>query len=404
MLSHKFASLLLLGASAVMLVACAKKESANRPSHGGTPPPSTVHQKAPARPTLPPEVAEVKLDESAPDDPARKPTAPKTPPERVAVRYVLVSFEGAKGSKVTTRSEAVARQRAARIVKAARKKGAVFETLAHEYSDVPQEERGKQLVFRAGHMAPAFEAAAFGMGVGQVSDAVKTEFGYYVILRDQPEEYSTAHVLVQYKGARGAAPGITRTKEEARARAEMAHEQATDKGVNFAVVAERYSDSPSRIRGGVIQPIVPGRMPPEYANYVEAVRALKVGEVSPVVETPFGFHVIKRLKMERIRASHILIAWTGAAVAPRQRRTQAQAETLVRQVWRKATAKDADFAALAKTFSDDTTTADKGGDLGWFARGTKVAKLEQIAFALKKGQVSDVVQTRFGYHVILRTE
>jgi parvulin-like peptidyl-prolyl isomerase len=351
-----------------------------------------------------PAVADIVLDESIPDDPSRAPKRPATVPPQVAVRHILVAYSGAAGAAKVTRTQAAAARRAARLVQVARKEGADFVALARKFSDVPRAERGALISISPGTMPRAFDAAAFGMGVGQVSDAVETKRGYFVVLRAELEEYSSAHILVQYQGALSAPVAITRTKDEARKKAEVVHDQATKGDANFAVLAERSSDSPSRIRGGALRPMIPGQMPAEYDRYIAALRELKVGEVGPVVETPFGFHVIKRLKLERIRASHILISYTGSEGTPRAERSKRDAEVLARKVWRETQTSGADFAALARQYSDHAESADKGGDLGSFARGTMPPRFEQIAFSLKVGQISDIVGTSLGFHIILRTQ
>ena len=367
-------------------------------------------------------IADIPLDPKVKEDRTRCPAkAPGEVPERIAVNYILVKYEGAKDATGARFDKEAAGRRAQRLMKAACKKGADFLALARKFSDASEAERDHQIFLNRGAVGKGFERfekAAFGMAVGQVSDAILTPNGFYVMSRAEPMEYSTSHVLVQYKGSHKAPPAITRTKKEAQERAEKIVGYALKKGANFGVLVGRYTDSPSRIRGGVIRPVRPGvnekgeevaitennSMNPNLASYAKAVAKLKVGEISPVVETPYGFHVIKRIKLRWIRASHILVAWTDGQVEPREKRKKSEAKQLAREIRRKARRKNADFAALAKEFSDDEMTAEKGGDLGLFARGMKVPRVELKAFQLRKGDVSEVVESRYGFHVILRTK
>lgn len=103
--------------------------------------------------------------------------------------------------------------------------------------------------------------------------------------------------------------------------------------------------------------------------------------------------------LEQMAASHILLAYKGAAAAAdRVTRTQEQALSLAREI-KSQIDKGADFAALAKKYSDDGSGS-KGGDLGTFVRGAMVAPFEQASFALPQGGISDPVETQFGYHII----
>jgi peptidyl-prolyl cis-trans isomerase D len=94
---------------------------------------------------------------------------------------------------------------------------------------------------------------------------------------------------------------------------------------------------------------------------------------------------------EQIRASHILLNLAGKDEAA----VRTQAESILQQV--KA---GGDFAELAKKFSEDPGSRDKGGDLDYFSRGRMVPDFETAAFALQPGQVSDLVRTQFGIHII----
>ena len=94
---------------------------------------------------------------------------------------------------------------------------------------------------------------------------------------------------------------------------------------------------------------------------------------------------------EQIRASHILLNTAGKEEAA----VRKQAEDLLRQV-----KGGADFAALAIKFSEDTGTKAKGGDLDYFGRGRMVPEFETAAFALAPGQISELVKTQYGFHII----
>jgi peptidyl-prolyl cis-trans isomerase C len=101
---------------------------------------------------------------------------------------------------------------------------------------------------------------------------------------------------------------------------------------------------------------------------------------------------------ESLRASHILIRADQNADEATKKKARAQAEAVLE----KAKA-GGDFAALAKQHSADGS-AQQGGDLGFFPRGQMVPAFEQAAFALKDGEISGIVETQFGYHIIKATE
>ena len=108
---------------------------------------------------------------------------------------------------------------------------------------------------------------------------------------DQREEYGAKHLLVQFKGSARAAPTITRTEEEAKARATEAMKKARG-GTPFEDVVKEYSDEPGAAqRGGDLGKFRKGQMVPEFQT---AVEKMKVGEISELVKTQFGYHVIKR--------------------------------------------------------------------------------------------------------------
>jgi len=105
-----------------------------------------------------------------------------------------------------------------------------------------------------------------------------------------------------------------------------------------------------------------------------------------------------------VAASHILLQYKGSMRAgPNITRSKDEAKKLATEVMNKAKKGD-DFAALAKQYSDEPGAKDRAGALGKFARAQMVKPFADAAFALKPNEISNVVETDFGFHVIKRTE
>ncbi len=112
----------------------------------------------------------------------------------------------------------------------------------------------------------------------------------------------------------------------------------------------------------------------------------------------------KRDAPTKIGARHVLIQWMGSdRAAPSVVRSREQALSVAQEVLRRARNKE-DFARLAIEFSDEPGAGGRGGSLGRFGRGQMVPAFEAAAFKLEVGQISDIVETPFGFHIIQRTE
>lgn len=213
-------------------------------------------------------------------------------PNRAAVRHILIAYSGNPAASASvTRSQQQARSLAEQLLERIRA-GEDFADLARSYSDDPSSVRGGNLgAFNKGAMVEVFEQAAFALDPNfGVSDVVESAFGYHIIQRYPLEEIHVAHVLVQFEGLSRTASD--RSREEARAQADQAHARLLA-GETAATVAAELSDGPSALRGGDLGWFQRGQMLPQFD---QAAFALAPGQVSDVVESPLGFHVIVRLQ------------------------------------------------------------------------------------------------------------
>ena len=171
-----------------------------------------------------------------------------------------------------------------------------------------------------------------------------------------------------------------------------------NKGEKFEdVAAEASADIHSKNNGGDIYWITAGQIIPSFER---AAYATEVGQIYPEpVETRYGYHIVKvtdkQERRNKIQARHILINFVDENNQPDTVGALAHAKEIKARV-----DNGEDFVLLAQTFSEDKGTAQKGGDLGFFERRMMVKEFDEAAFKLDVNSVSDIVETRFGYHII----
>ncbi|HUX23121.1 MAG TPA: peptidylprolyl isomerase, partial [Burkholderiales bacterium] len=181
-----------------------------------------------------------------------------------------------------------------------------------------------------------------------------------------------------------------------RARAEGVLAQLR-KGADFAKLAVAFSDAPDALQGGAMGWHARDRLPDLYAK---ALDGMKPGEVSGILRSPAGFHILKLLDrrggggpvlVEQTHARHILIK-TSEIVS------EADAKHKL-EVLRERILHGADFGELARLNSDDPSSAN-GGDLGWIYPGDTVPAFEHEMNSLKVGEISQPFKTPFGWHIV----
>jgi peptidyl-prolyl cis-trans isomerase SurA len=174
-------------------------------------------------------------------------------------------------------------------------------------------------------------------------------------------------------------------------------------GADFAKMAATYSDAPDALKGGEIGWRDPDRLPPLFTG---ELRKLKPGQVTPVIKSSTGFHILKLVDErkpdggstdkpaveQQTHARHILMK-------PTPTMTEAEVKRKLLELKEKIDNKAASFEDLARQYSQDTF-ASKGGDMGWLVAGDVPDEFQKAMDQLKPGEISGVVQSPFGFHLI----
>ncbi len=206
------------------------------------------------------------------------------------------------------------------------------------------------------------------------------------------DEYDTAHILISIPE--------NATPEQV----QMAYAKAEDAlnkirgGADFGQISAAYSNAPNALEGGDMGWRRAAEIPTLFS---QVLINLKPGETSDILRSNSGFHIIKLIDkrsadkttiISQTHARHILIKTSEIISA-------ADAKKRLEQIRQQIVSGSAKFSDMARQYSNDAS-ASKGGDLGWLSPGETVPEFEHAMDALKPGEISQPVQSPFGFHLI----
>ena len=209
--------------------------------------------------------------------------------------------------------------------------------------------------------------------------------------QDVQDEFELGHILI-----RAPEEGSPEELQKLKAKAEQALKELQG-GADFAQVSAAYSDAPNALEGGDLGWKKTGQLP---TLFVDALKPLQKGQLTAILRSPNGFHILKLndrrgasspMVIEQTHVRHILVK-TSEVVSEDE--AKHKLETVKERL-----ANGGDFAELARLYSEDASAAG-GGDLGWVNPGDTVPQFEEAMNALQPGQVSALVKTQFGWHLI----
>jgi peptidyl-prolyl cis-trans isomerase SurA len=209
--------------------------------------------------------------------------------------------------------------------------------------------------------------------------------------RNMTEQVNLAQILI---GVPENAPADVVAQRKARAEEALAR---VNNGEPFEQVAREMSEDANKAKGGEMGARPLDRYPDLFSN---AVRDIKVGGVTPLIQSGAGFHILKVIsrsqeagvKVTQTRVRHIVLR-------PSPQMTLQQAEERLRELRQAIVDNRARFEDLARQYSEDASAA-QGGDLGWVSPGSLVPEFEDVMNKLPSGAISQPVQSRFGVHLM----
>lgn len=205
------------------------------------------------------------------------------------------------------------------------------------------------------------------------------------------DEYNLSHILVTVP--ENASPEQIQAR---RSRAEQAIQEIRS-GADFRQVAASLSEAPDALQGGAMGWRDAARLP---SLFVDALKTMPIGGLSEILRSSAGFHIL-RLNERRGSTSPVIVRQTHARhilIKTNELVPEAEARRRLASLKERLDNK-ADFVELARLHSEDSSNI-KGGDLGWLSPGDTVPEFERAMDALNPGQISDAVQTPFGWHLI----
>jgi len=207
-------------------------------------------------------------------------------------------------------------------------------------------------------------------------------------------EFDISHILVGLPD--GATP---RQIETALEEANGIHKQL-EEGLDFASAAISFSSAQDALEGGHLGWRDLNSMPREFAD---AIRNLRAGQITVPIRSQQGFHIVRvndfreqrQVVVDEFRANHILIE-ANELTTPKEAMEEVRA-------LRDRLEQGEDFATLARENSDDTSSANIGGDMGWFQPDAFGERFQAMLEGLQDGEISEPFQSQAGWHIVQRT-